>query len=655
MLVFVLSLEEKIIEIENLGFDSCKDIKVFDKNLSFYQEACLECGESFEKIIVKNTDVLTFKKYVEQSDAKYSVFFYENCFFDFSVTDILEKLNRNIGFTGDVYEIDNKLVFSLIDNEKIRTGVMSEHFFERITDFLKSCCLVEKPRFYYTFLNTYTSYKKLHFDILNGKTNVYLPNIAKGIFTHGKLPKGDYMIIPPVYISENSQIENGSVIGPCTVVSNNSLIAKNSRVSKCVVCENSFISEECIVENSICGKNSSVKRGAAILNDCVLCYDSLVGDGICIKNRAVVFPEIQAYSFINDVKRDIKLDFDRVCFNNLDVVSACKLGACFGNVFNTPSICVASDENNFSKTVKLAFISGLCASGCDCIDIGSSFLSKIFYTTLFCQLDYCFYFSLGESNVSLEIYDDNCEKINIVNLYNLLFIYRKQKREIISPEKVKKVNQIKGLSKVYLRDLKSLLPTNIINKYKVSCDNLMIEKLINILFKTMKSTNSYFAGVEFYINGSGDKLTLCYKNKSYFNSDLINVVDYLKIRENTGSLISNLYKNDALVLLIIIVSYVDESEEKLQNFITALEKIKTFEREYGYITSTGKFLNKFLYDKKIEYKNGKLYIINKADNFLFNLDSNSKKIKIISKFSDVAASEELFRDLEDIIDDINKM
>ena len=61
MLVFVLSVDERLSEIENLGYISCNDIRIFDKSLSYYQESCLECREGFEKIVVKTTDILTIK------------------------------------------------------------------------------------------------------------------------------------------------------------------------------------------------------------------------------------------------------------------------------------------------------------------------------------------------------------------------------------------------------------------------------------------------------------------------------------------------------------------------------------------------------------------------------------------------------------------
>lgn len=656
MLVFVLSVDERLSEIENLGYISCNDIRIFDKSLSYYQETCLECREGFEKIVVKTTDILTIKKYIEHSEDKYSVFYYENCFFDFSVTNLLDCFKGEMDFTGQLYIDDNRLVFSLIDNEKIRNRLLNEHSFESVTDLLENYCLVLKPTFYYMFLDTYSSYKKLHFDILNGKTDVYLPNIAKGIYTYGKLPEGDYTIIPPVFISEKSQIGKGSIIGPCSVIFNHTLIAKNSRLNTSILCENTYISEDCIIENSICGKNSSVKRGAAILNNSVLGYDSLIGDGMSIEKHAIVLPGIHVYSFINNVENDIKIDYDKICFNSLDVISACKLGTCFGNVFNSPSVCVASDDNDYSKTVKLAFVSGLCSSGCDCFDIGSSFLSKLFYTSMFCQLDYCFYFSFSDSGVSLEIFNKKCEKLNVVNLYNLLFIYRKYKRENMTYEKVKKVKQIKGLSKVYIRDLKSLIPSaDALSRYKVSSNNPIIEKLINQLLKAKKTSNNYNLKFDFFISNSGEKLTLTTNNKSFFHNDLINAVEILKMPEKADCLISNLYKKDAIVLFLMIISYIDERADNEQKFLNTIDNTGIFEREYSYITNTGRFLNNFLFNNKLEYKNGNLYIINKADNLSLSLNPSAKKIKLITNYSNVAASEEIFKDLDVIINDINNM
>ena len=224
----------------------------------------------------------------------------------------------------------------------------------------------------------------------------------------------------------------------------------------------------------------------------------------------------------------------------------------------------------------------------------------------------------------------------------------------MTDKKIKKVKQIKGLSKVYIRDLKSLISsTDALKRYKVSSNNPIIEKLINQLLKADKPPNNSELKFDFFIGNSGDNLTLITNNKSFFHNDLVNAV--LKMQEKTDCLISNLYKKDALVLFLMIVSYIDERDENAKKFINTLEKTAIFEREYSYIASTGKFLNNFLFNSKLEYNNGKLNIINKADNLSLSLNPSTKKIKLITGFSNVAASEEIFKDLDAIINDINKM
>ena len=223
-------------------------------------------------------------------------------------------------------------------------------------------------------------------------------------------------------------------------------------------------------------------------------------------------------------------------------------------------------------------------------------------------------------------------------------------------EKVKKVKQIKGLSKVYIRDLKSLIPSaDALSRYKVSSYNPIIEKLINQLLKAKKTSNNYNLKFDFFISNSGEKLTLTTNNKSFFHNDLINAVEILKMPEKADCLISNLYQKDAIVLFLMIIAYIDERADNEQKFLNTIDNTGIFEREYSYITNTGRFLNNFLFNNKLEYKNGNLYIINKADNLSLSLNPSAKKIKLITNYSNVAASEEIFKDLDVIINDINNM
>lgn len=654
MIAFALSGNYALNELENLGFSSFENINIFDENLSYYQELCLECGDVIKKCKIMNDDILSVKKMIESSDDEYSVFFFENCFFDFSVHDIFKNQdNFNVGTC--YLNSSDTLVFAIILNSKFKEFILKEFSLSSVERFLKEHCIEKKADFYYKFLNTYDSYKELLFDILNGKTDVLLPSLAKGVFTDGKLPNGDYTIVPPVYISDKSQIESGSVIGPSSIIMKNTLVAGDSRIIKSVLCENTFISNECIVENSICGKNSSVKRGAAVINGCALGYDVVLGNDMCIENKAVIFPETHIYNSNTGMNLNLDYDISNASFNDLDVVTACMLGLVFGKVFRYPSVCVGNDDNLYSSTIKMSFLSGLCSGGCDCYDVGSAFLSKLFYTSHFCKLQYSCYFSSSENGVSLKIFNSDFKPIKNSDFYNLTNLYRKIDLKTNHFQNVKKIKQIKGIGKLYVRDLKHLLPDKLLRKYDVKCSNLSIKKLIENIFKIKEFETVITESISFFINDFGTELSCIFHKKSYNHDDLISVMELLCDNFYSNDFISILCKNDAIVLLFRIIMFLEENEENAGYFKRKLQDLTVIHKELFYTNHTGKIISKLLFNEFSEYKNGKLYIINNDEKVSFKINPSNKSLRLLVKSYNAETSREIAKEIDAILWDINKL
>ncbi len=654
MIEFVISENYGINEIKNLGFTSFENLNVFDKKLLYYQDLCLECGDEVKKYKIKNDDIFTVKKIIEASDDEYSVFFFENCFFDFSLHDIL-KIKDDFS-TGSCYLNSNdNLVFAIVRNSKLKELFLKDFSFSSVESILKAYCIEKKTDFYYKFLDTYSSYKELLFDILNDNTNVLLPSLAKGVFTDGKLPEGDYTIIPPVYISDESQIEKGSVIGPSSIILKNTLVAGDSMIIKSVLCENTFISNECVIENSICGKNSSVKRGGAALNGCVLGKDSVIGNDMYIENNAVILPETYIFNPDNKVNFNIDFDINSACFNSLDVVTACRLGVALGKVFGSPSICVGNDENLRSSTIKMAFLSGLCSVGCDCYDVGSSFLSKLFYTSYFCKLQCSCYFTCSEDGVSLKIFNGVFKEINSSDFYNLVHCFKNLKQKDTNIENIKKIKQIKGIGKLYVRDLKNVLPDKISRKYDIKCNNLSIKKIIENIFKLKDFECKKTDYISFFINDFGTELSCFLDKKTYNHTDLISVMESICDDLYCDSYISKLCKNDAIVLLFRIISFFEENILNVSKFKENLEKLIVVDKEFFYTNHTGKLISKLIYNDFSEYKNGKIYIINNDEKISFKINPSNKSLRLLVKSYNSEASREILNEIGAILGDINNL
>jgi NDP-sugar pyrophosphorylase family protein len=60
------------------------------------------------------------------------------------------------------------------------------------------------------------------------------------------------------------QIESGSVIGPDTIIYNNSLISENTKIMNSVLFENVYVSSNCFVDGSVCCDNASIKRNTTL-------------------------------------------------------------------------------------------------------------------------------------------------------------------------------------------------------------------------------------------------------------------------------------------------------------------------------------------------------------------------------------------------------
>ncbi len=655
MIAFVLSEKEGYNEIKNLGYSSCENINIFDKNLAFYQDLCIECSENLKKYKVFSDEVLKVKRIIESSSDEYSVFFYENCFFDFSVREIFnckEEMVDSISY----YNKSGKLVFAIVCNNKFKKMFLKDFSLYSVESLIKSYCAEKRTDFYYKFLDTYTSYKELIFDILNGQNNVYVPNVAKGVYTDGKLPKGDYTIIPPVYISSNSQIENGCVIGPLSAVLSNSLVAKNSRVSASIISENAYVSSECLIENSICGKNASVKRGGAIINGCVLGYDAVLGNDMCLENNEIVLPETRIYAFKNDHRDSLCFDTNNNRFDSLNVITACKLGLAFGTAFNTPSVCVGNDDNLNSSIVKMAFLSGLCSSGCDCYDIGSSFINKLFYTSQFCKLQFCFFFTYGENGVSLKVFNSSFDEIRNSEFFNLMHFYKKLNlNEIYTADNIKKIKQIKGLGKLYVRDLKNLLPEKMLRKYYIKCDNLSIQKLIDNIFSIKNTENEKETSICFYINASGTELSCDFGKNIYKRYDLVSVLEKIDNTLNDNDFIAALYKRDAVVLFFKLISFFEGNPDNIRVFKENLQNLSVIDKEVFYKIHTGEFISNLIFNGFSEYKNGKLYIINNDENISFKINPSNKSLRLLVKSYNAEASQEISKEIDAILGDINKL
>ncbi|MEI6512403.1 MAG: mannose-1-phosphate guanyltransferase [bacterium] len=188
-------------------------------------------------------------------------------------------------------------------------------------------------------------------------------------------------IIPPVCIGRNCKIKANSVVGPYTVLGDNTIIDENARVERSILWDSVYIGPNTNVQGStICSR-------VTIKEDCHVNEDVVIGDRCHIESGSTIRPRIKLWPD-KFIEQGSTVTMSLVwgskwrgsLFRNLGVAGlanieitpdlACKLGAAFGaSLPKGSAVVTARDPFKVSRMIKRAVISGLLSVGVDVIDL----------------------------------------------------------------------------------------------------------------------------------------------------------------------------------------------------------------------------------------------------------------------------------------------
>lgn len=520
-----------------------------------------------------------------------------------------------------------------------------------LSEFLKSpekfnCCYKEIKDGYVNHLKSIKKYKSLLYDVLNCKTSRKPPFVAEGIFTDVKIPKGDFSIVPPVYISESAQIESGSVIGPNTVIYNSTLIAENTSIMNSVIFENVYVSSNCFIDGAVCCDNASIKRNSAIFSDSVIGSDALIGEDMTLENGSVINKNVRfdKFDFLHLKKN--KINYFRNMFQGLSPDKVALLGSSFAVVFKNPKIIVGCDGSPNSLSLKLAFISGIIASGGECFDIGVTFKSHIFFSSNFCDCDYSAFFCGTGGGTSIEFFNNNNDSLSRTQCCNLLDCFNNERSVLKNVEECKNVRQVKGLRRMYIREITAFSEGELPYISDVICENPLLLKTIKEILKRCITENVWENGLVLYMNESGTNVNIEFKEVIYQQKILKKLASYYsKNDKNIKVFASVLYKSlwqfDSVFLVMVVLNIIKITGKDLGVLVEELPrffiKTKSIDLKCGNYQIAEKLSGKYRvnYHKdafKIKCNEGYVKLINNQDR---------GKIKILTASESMAISEEL--------------
>lgn len=234
-------------------------------------------------------------------------------------------------------------------------------------------------------------------DVMDNKVNTSIPKNKRGIFVRDELPKGDYDIVPPVYIGKNVTIGQGSVIGPYTAIEDNSFIGENSRVKKTILMQNASICENCDLIGAVIGAGTVIKSNSVCLEGSCIGDGCILGGGSTVSNNVLVWPEkkIPHRSVIINNLREGKCEYELIgadgisgeTFTEISCEKCCRLGEALAGSSFGKNIGIGYDTSKSSKALAMAVMSGLISGGSKISDFGECIESQMPFFVSFCALD----------------------------------------------------------------------------------------------------------------------------------------------------------------------------------------------------------------------------------------------------------------------------
>lgn len=588
-----------------------------------------------------------YKELLDRSDSDDVFIFKNNFYFDCSFKEILEghtsnnsditfitngndnifaafysvgAAKREIAFSGDAEELFNS---SLSDNIKCISGYFKE-------------------------ILSAKEYMNILFDLINLNTPYKPTFVAENVFTDEEIPNGDFIIIPPVWFGGRIQIESGAVIGPNAVIMDETLISKNTRIKNSVLMKDVYVSSECYIDGALCCNSVVIKRGAAIFKNSILGSSCVIGEDSIIESDSVVRTGVHINNYVKSPFCSDFYEYDTVGgFQGLTPEKASLLGSSIGYVYNKSKICIGSDGEPNSQALRFSLIGGLISTGAEVVDIGHGYESFVLFCSEYCELDMSIYISGRGGGTRIDVYEKRVKPMGKSGYYNVLSAVKNETIPCCKADECKGVRQIKGLAKMYVREIINLFSSELRFCVKISSENEYISAFLSEIFKKIGREFKDEPKIHFIINYSGDRVTAETNGKTISHRTLESLVSFFENSANDEykKFLNSFWRFDAVFLTFKVISILNETGYKVGDII---KQIPRFYIEEKILESP---LKPGIAAEKIEdfsLKKDDIFLTNNAD-IKIKKGHKSNELKIIAKALSVEFAKELVDEVEHIL------
>jgi NDP-sugar pyrophosphorylase family protein len=109
----------------------------------------------------------------------------------------------------------------------------------------------------------------------------------------------EYSITKPVFLSEDSRIAHGAMLGPETIIGHNDSVQEGARIVESILFDRVNVGEKSIISGSIIASDVNIGKRVKIRDGCIISPSVRISDGVKVGRGAIVHP-------YKEIERDVK-------------------------------------------------------------------------------------------------------------------------------------------------------------------------------------------------------------------------------------------------------------------------------------------------------------------------------------------------------------
>lgn len=555
---------------------------------------------------------------------------------------------------------------------------------------------------YWCDIGDLESYRMSQIDMLTGKVSVGFTPVAEGIYAKTALPKGDFVVIPPAYIGDGVQIENGAVIGPGTVIDDNCLIGAGSKIRESIILENSYVSSLCSINSAIVSKGASIKKGASLFEGSAVGANAIIGEYATVNGGVLIWPnrEVTTGANANDnlkygvcskimlVNDGLEGDFGV----ELTPERAAILGSAVASVEENVRVGVGADGYVNSQALKYGLLGGLISCGARVWDFSTCFPAQMHFFTAFCGLTFGIYISGGKSGTSIRISEKGGLSLTRNSERDICANLAKSEFKRSGHDQCKSVTDMQSVNMMYMRELCSQATVEIEGtKLEVISSNT---RITDVMAHALLRLGCVYGSDDLIIkiNETGTRGSIIENGMGYSFEKLLAVAAYHELKSgadvalpwdaphiitNIGnSLGRNVYRyaenpvsntqdkareagikqlwaRDALFLSVRILSIMREREKTLKELVKELPEFYVANKNVDIDVSPARISKKLIDESFLNTDDEGIVFSGDKGYAKVKVKSSGDTLKIITESVSIEAAEELCSDIEAIINRIS--